>query len=100
MMVILEFVSTCVVLIKLLLEKITLYRQWLNYIIPKFGKAKVFSKLDIKVAFHQIEISGACKDITTFITSKGLFRYKCLMFGISCAPEYLKKKIRTRSITL
>lgn len=29
--------------------------------------------------------------ITTFISSKGLFRYKRLMFGISCASEIFQK---------
>lgn len=29
--------------------------------------------------------------ITTFITHKGVFRYKRLMFGISCAPEMFQK---------
>lgn len=56
-----------------------------------FRKAKLFSRLDIKNAFHQIEISENSRHITTFISSKGLFRYKRLMFGISCAPEIFQK---------
>ncbi|XP_052758219.1 uncharacterized protein K02A2.6-like [Galleria mellonella] len=63
----------------------------MTQLLPKLGKARIFSKLDIKDAFHQVEISGKCRDITTFITSKGLFRYKRLMFGISCAPEHFQK---------
>ena len=47
----------------------------------------VFSKLDIKWAFHQVELSEQSRLITTFATHKGLFRYKRLMFGVSCAPE-------------
>lgn len=58
---------------------------------PKLRKAKVFTKLDIKDVFHQVEIKEDCRYITTFITSKGLFRYKRLMFGISCAPEHFQK---------
>lgn len=60
-------------------------------LIPKFRKATVFSKLDVKNAFHQVEIKENCRDITTFISGKGLFRYKRLMFGISCAPEHYQK---------
>lgn len=63
----------------------------MDQLLPKFNKARVFSKLDIKDAFHQVEISEESRDITTFITSKGLYRYKRLMFGISCAPEYFQK---------
>lgn len=63
----------------------------MEQLIPKFRKAKVFSKLDIKNAFYQVEVKEACRHITTFITSKGLFRYKRLMFGISNAPEHFQK---------
>ncbi|CAH2105411.1 unnamed protein product [Euphydryas editha] len=60
-------------------------------LIPKFRKATLFSKLDIREAFHQVEISEDSRNITTFVTGKGLFRYKRLMFGISCAPEHFQK---------
>lgn len=63
----------------------------MTQLLPKLRKSCIFSKLDIKDAFHQIEIREDCRDITTFITSKGLFRYKRLMFGVSCAPEHFQK---------
>lgn len=63
----------------------------MDQLLPKFRKARVFSKLDIKDAFHQVEISEDSRDITTFITARGLYRYKRLMFGISCAPEHFQK---------
>lgn len=65
----------------------------MDKLLPKMKNAKFFSKLDIKDAFHQIEILPDSRHITTFITSKGLFRYKRLMFGISCAPEIFQKVI-------
>ncbi|XP_058827300.1 uncharacterized protein LOC131687244 [Topomyia yanbarensis] len=34
-----------------------------------------FSKVDIKDAYHQVEISKRSREITTFITKQGLFRY-------------------------
>ena len=46
-----------------------------------------FSKLDLKWGFHQIELAEHCRDITTFVTHKGLFRYKRLLFGATSAPE-------------
>lgn len=54
-------------------------------------KATFFSKLDVEQAFHQVEISENSREITTFITKRGLFRYKRLMFGINCAPEIFHK---------
>ncbi|KXJ69423.1 hypothetical protein RP20_CCG027114 [Aedes albopictus] len=54
-----------------------------------------FSKLDVKEAYHQLEISQDSRIITTFITKYGLFRYKRLMFGVSCAPELFQKVMDT-----
>ena len=65
----------------------------MDQLLPQFRSAKIFSKLDIKDAFHQIEINEESRDITTFITNRGLFRYKRLMFGISCAPELFQKTL-------
>lgn len=56
-------------------------------LLPKFRNAKFFTSLDIKQAFHQVELTEDCRDITTFITNWGLFRYKRLLFGVNCAPE-------------
>lgn len=36
--------------------------------------ATVFSKIDIKEAYHQLEISKESRPITTFITKAGLYR--------------------------
>lgn len=63
----------------------------MDQLLPKVGQAKIFSRLDIKNAFHQVEISPSSRYITTFISSQGLLRYKRLMFGISCAPEIFQK---------
>ncbi|XP_055604370.1 uncharacterized protein K02A2.6-like [Uranotaenia lowii] len=56
-------------------------------LLPQFSDAKYFTTLDIKQAFHQVELSEDCRDVTTFITNWGLFRYKRLPFGVNCAPE-------------
>lgn len=63
----------------------------MDELLPNFRQAKYFSRLDIKNAFHQLEIDEGSRYITTFSTGKGLFRYKRLMFGISCAPEMFQK---------
>ena len=49
--------------------------------------SKVFSKLDLKWGFHQLELSDESRLITMFATHMGLFRYKRLMFGVTSAPE-------------
>lgn len=65
----------------------------MDKLLPKVRDAKYFTKLDIKDAFHQIEIHPDSRHITTFITHRGLFRFKRLMFGISCAPEIFQKTL-------
>jgi hypothetical protein len=71
----------------------------LNHPIPRFeevcsnlkGYYTVFSKLDIKNAYFQIQLSEASREITTFSTLKRLFRYKRIFCGINCAPEAFQK---------
>ena len=46
-----------------------------------------FSKLDVRQAFHQVELDEISRHITTFTTHKGLFRYKRLNFGTNVASE-------------
>ena len=53
----------------------------------------VFGKLDLKWGFRQVELEEESREITTFVTHRGLYRYKKLMFGISWAPEKYQKVI-------
>ncbi|XP_062578034.1 uncharacterized protein K02A2.6-like [Saccostrea cucullata] len=55
--------------------------------------SQVFSKLDLRSGYHQIELEELSREITTFVTYKGLYRYKRLMFGISSAPEKYQQVI-------
>lgn len=63
----------------------------LDELLPQMNNCNFFTKLDISNAFHQLEIHPDSRYITTFISSKGLYRYKRLPFGISCAPEIYQK---------
>ena len=63
-------------------------------LLQEMNQSKIFSKLDVKWAYHQIELDPESRDITTFATHKGLFRYKRLMFGVSCAPEMYQRTMQ------
>ncbi len=63
-------------------------------ILQDLTKSSVFSKLDIKMTYHQIELAPESRAITTFMTHKGLYRYKRLLFGVSCAPEMYNKVLQ------
>ena len=54
----------------------------------------MFSKLDLKWDYHQLELSEESRDITTFLTHAGLYRYKRLQFGITSAPEIYQHAIQ------
>ena len=54
----------------------------------------VFSKLDLRWGFHQVELDERSRNITTFAVADGLFRFKRMMFGISCAPEKYQHVVR------
>ena len=45
------------------------------------------------MGFHQIELEEQSRDVTTFVTHRGLYRYKRLMFGITSAPKKYQKII-------
>ena len=66
----------------------------IDEVLNDMQEGSVFSKLDLKWGYHQIELSTESRGITTFATHKGLFRYKRLMFGISSAPEKYQQVIQ------
>ena len=66
----------------------------IDEVLEDMQEASVFSKLDLKWGYHQIELSEESRSITTFVTHKGLFRYKRLMFGITSAPEKYQQVIQ------
>ncbi|XP_060650951.1 uncharacterized protein K02A2.6-like [Drosophila nasuta] len=59
----------------------------------KLKGARFFSRLDLKDAYHQLELDEDSREITTFITPMGLFRYKRLMFGVNSAPEIFQRHL-------
>ena len=52
-------------------------------VLHNLNGSATFSKLDLKLGFHQIELDEQFRDITTFVTHKGLYRYKRLSLGIN-----------------
>lgn len=63
-------------------------------LIYEVNGAKKFTKLDIRKAFHQLTLDQDSRHLTTITTHCGLFRYKRLHMGISCASEEFTECIR------
>lgn len=64
-------------------------------IMQSLNGSKVFSKLDLKWGYHQLELTPESRGITTFVTHCGLFRYKRLLFGVNSASEQYQHEIQT-----
>ena len=65
----------------------------LDDLIYDLNGATVFSHLDLRCAYHQVELHPESRYITTFSTHLGLRRYKRLIFGISSASEIFQHTI-------
>jgi len=65
----------------------------IDYELGLLNGAKYFSKLDAKNGFWQIKLAEESKDLTTFLTPFGRFRFCRLPFGISSAPEFFQKRM-------
>lgn len=53
----------------------------------------IFTVLDLKSGFWQMELVQASSDLPTFMTPFGRFRWKRFPFGINSAPEMFQKKM-------
>ena len=56
--------------------------------------AKLFSKLDLSQAYHQLELDEQSRHITTFSTHLGLFRYTRLNYGTNAASELFQHTLQ------
>ena len=66
----------------------------LNDFKTEVNGAKYFSKLDLKQAYHQLELSPESRFITTFSTHEGLFQYKRLNYGTNSAAEIFQNVLQ------
>ena len=63
-------------------------------------RARFFTKADCLLGYHQVPVEESSKDLTTFITEFGRFRYKRVPFGIANIAKIFNRKmedhLRTR----
>jgi transposase InsO family protein len=64
-------------------------------IVSDLDGATVFSKLDLKAGYHQLELDPKSRSITTFSANGKLYRYKRLSFGVSSASEVFNEAIQS-----
>lgn len=70
---------------KIIADKFPLPR--IDEILDSLGRAKYFSVIDLFQGFHQIPLDPESRDITSFSTDKGSYRWKVLPFGLNVCPN-------------
>ena len=56
--------------------------------------SKFFSKIDLKQAYHQLELHPDSRFITTFSTHEGLYQYKRLNYGTNSAAKIFQNVLQ------
>src|SRR3954464_2219063 len=58
----------------------------INDLYDKLDGSSVFSKMDLRLVYHQIKIRNEDIPRTTFTTRYGLYEYPVMSFGLTNAP--------------
>ena len=66
----------------------------IDELIHELDGAKVFSHLDMNHGYHQLELDENSRDITTFSTHIGFYRYKRLNYGTKSAGDIFQNRVR------
>ena len=62
-------------------------------IFAKLAGGKKFTKIDLRQAYHQMEVEEESQEYLTINTHQGLYRYNRLVFGISSAPAIWQRSM-------
>lgn len=62
-------------------------------VFAKLQGGEKYSKIDLKMAYNQLELTShdSSQELTTINTSKGLFQYTRLVFGLANAPAIFQR---------
>ncbi|UYV71900.1 hypothetical protein LAZ67_9000991, partial [Cordylochernes scorpioides] len=67
----------------------------IDSVLSNFQGKKLFTKLDLSKAYHQIEMDDISKKYLVVSTHKGLYKYNRLAFGIKTASEIFQKTMES-----
>ena len=66
----------------------------IDEVVNELSGSTVFSDLDMSKGNHQLELKDSSRNVTTFLTHIGLYRYKRLNYGTRSAAEIFQETIR------
>jgi RNase H-like domain found in reverse transcriptase/Reverse transcriptase (RNA-dependent DNA polymerase) len=77
------------------LKRINYQMPTIDEILPELAKARVFTTLDAKKGFWQLELDKPSSNLTTFWGPSGRYRWLRVPFGISPAPELFQQRLHS-----
>jgi len=63
-------------------------------IFAKLAGDRFFSKFDLSKRYWQVPVHQEDRDLTTFVSHRGLFRFKVMPFGLVNAPATFSRLMR------
>ena len=67
----------------------------MNDLVKLFRGCSVFSAIDLRSGYHHMQVDDDSKDLLSFITSKGLYKWEVVPFGPTNAPAAFQKCMDT-----
>ena len=77
-----------------LLKRNTMTLPHVDELIARLGKAKYFTKIDLRSSYHQILVRPEDRHMTAFVTPIGHFQWRVLPFGEANAPATFVQMMR------
>lgn len=77
----------------LLIDKYPMPR--IEEVFSRIGGGEAYTKLDLSNAYNQFLLDEESQELTTINTSKGLFKYTRLVYGLANAPAIFQRTMET-----
>ncbi|KAF9758216.1 Retrovirus-related Pol polyprotein from transposon, partial [Nosema granulosis] len=82
------------------LNKITIVNEYpiprIDETVEQLQTARIFTTLDLKSGYHQVQVRKEDRDKTAFFTREGVYRWKCMPFGLINA-SFTFQRVMNRS---
>ena len=60
-------------------------------LLDQLGSSKYFSTIDLASGFWQIKMHPTAQEKTAFVTNRGLYEFRVMLFGLTNAPAVFQR---------